>query len=314
MFVSIALLIGGLTILTFGAEGLVRAGASLALRLGVTPLVIGLTIIAWGTGSPEIVICSEAALKENSAIALGNIIGSNIGNIALVLGVAGLIFPIQAQAAVVRREMPIMVGVTVLLWALIADGRLGRLDGLVLLLGSFAYTIFVYLIARRDKSKLVTDEFSEAVGKPTRSAWLDAAMLLGGLAFLVGGAKLFVEGALAIAAYFKISQVVIGLTVVAIGTSLPELATSIVAARKREPDVALGNAIGSNIMNVTFILGVTALIQPISASEIKTTDLCVMLGCALLLWALLHFRKALDRTGSAFLLLGYAVYMVSLVR
>jgi cation:H+ antiporter len=309
----VVLVVIGLILLTVGAECLVRAGSSLALRMGVTPLVVGLTIVALGTSSPELVVSGEAAFYGNSAIALGNVIGSNIGNIALILGIAALVCPMKAHAEVVQREMPVMIGVTVLLWILLADGQLGRIDGFILFAGSFAYTFFVYFVARRNKSREVEDEFAEAVGNTSRPAWLDALMLIGGLALLVVGAKLLIDGALVIAAYFKVSQVIIGLTVVAIGTSLPELATSVVAAWKKEPDVALGNAIGSNILNILFVLGFTAMIQPISAAEIKLRDLSVMLGYAVLLFVLLRLRSVLDRAGAAVLLVGYLVYLYSLL-
>jgi cation:H+ antiporter len=282
--------------------------------MGVTPLVVGLTIVAVGTSSPEMVVSGEAAFYGQSAIALGNVVGSNIGNIALILGIAALVCPMKARAEIIQRELPIMIGVMALLWILVLDGEVGRLDGLLLFLGSFAYTFFVYSVARRNRLRAIDAEFSEAVGQPSQRTWLDVMMLIGGLALLIIGAKLLINGALAIATFFKISQVIIGLTVVAIGTSLPELATSVVAALKKEPDVALGNAIGSNILNVLLILGITALIQPISAAEIKVTDLGMMLGSSVLLFVLLRWRSGLDRLGATILLSGYGLYMYSLIR
>jgi cation:H+ antiporter len=162
--ISIALIVFGLILLTVGAEGLVRAGSSLALRMGVTPLVVGLTIVAVGTSSPELVVSAEAALYGNSAIALGNVVGSNIGNIAVILGIAALVCPMKARTEIIQREMPVMIAVSALLWILVLDGEVGRLDGLLLFLGSIAYIYFVYSIARRNKSREVDDEFSEAVG------------------------------------------------------------------------------------------------------------------------------------------------------
>jgi cation:H+ antiporter len=313
MALSVLFVVIGLILLTVGAEGLVRAGSSLALRLGVTPLVVGLTIVALGTSSPELVVSGEAAFYGNSAIALGNVVGSNIGNIALILGIAAVVCPMKARAEVVQREMPVMIGVTLLLWVLLIDGQLGRIDGFILFAASFAYIFFVYSVARRNKSREVADEFAEAVDHTARPVWLEIVMLVGGLALLVGGAKLLIDGALAIAAYFKVSEVIIGLTVVAIGTSLPELATSVVAAFKKESDVALGNAIGSNILNILFVLGFTAIIQPISAAEIKLRDLSVMLGYAVLLFVMLRLRSTLDRAGATVLLGGYLVYIYSLL-
>ncbi len=313
MLYLLFLVIFGLVLLTLGAEGLVRAGSSIALRLGVTPLVIGLTIVAFGTGSPELVVSAEAAFYGNSAIALGNVIGSNISNTCLILGTAALIYPMKSKTQVVQREIPVMVAATGILWLMIIDGELGRIDGLILLISSFAYTFFVYFIARRNKSEEVHKTFSEGIEEPSSSKVLDAAMLTGGLALLVVGAKILLDGAIGIAKIFQISEVVIGLTIVAIGTSLPELATSTVASFKKKSDLALGNAIGSNILNILCILGVTALIYPISAEEIRLLDMSVLLGVAILLWALLGMRFILDRVEGAILLIIYIVYIYTLI-
>jgi cation:H+ antiporter len=313
MLYLLFLVIFGLVLLTFGAEGLVRAGASIALRLGVTPLVIGLTIVAFGTGSPELVVSAEAAYYGNSAIALGNVIGSNISNTCLILGTAALIAPMEAKTQVVRREIPIMVAATGILWLMIIDGELGRFDGAFLLVCSFAYTFVIYFLARQNKSEDIHKSFSETIDEPTPSKWLDMLLLLGGLALLVAGAKILLDGAIGIAKIFQISEVVIGLTVVAIGTSLPELATSTVASFKGKSDLALGNAIGSNILNILCILGITALISPISAAEIRILDMAVLLGVAILLWALLGIRFILDRLEGAILIIIYIVYIYTLI-
>lgn len=314
MFYSLLFVIIGLVLLTLGAEGLVRSGSSLALRFGVTPLVIGLTIVAFGTGSPELVVSAEAAFYGNSAIALGNVVGSNISNTCLILGTAALIYPMKAQTQVVKREIPMMVVATGVLWIMIADGELGRIDGAILLISSFAYTFFVYYLARRDKKvQEIHLSSSDVLEKPSSSKLLDIAMLLGGLALLVIGAKILLDGAIEIARIFQISEVVIGLTIIAIGTSLPELATSTVASFNKKSDLALGNAIGSNILNILCILGVTALIYPISAAEIRLLDMAVLLGVACLLWALLGFRFLLDRLEGVVLLIIYVVYIYTLI-
>jgi cation:H+ antiporter len=314
MFYFLFLVVFGLVLLTFGAEGLVRAGTSIALRLGVTPLVIGLTIVAFGTGSPELVVSTEAAIYGNSAIALGNVIGSNISNTCLILGIAALIYPMKAKTQVVRREMPVMVVATALLWLLSADGELGQIDGAILFICSFLYTSLVYFIARRNKSDEIHKTFSEAIDKPTASKWLDMILLIGGLALLVVGAKILLNGAIGIAKIYQISEVIIGLTVIAIGTSLPELATSTVASFQKQSDLALGNAIGSNILNILCILGVTALISPITTAEIRLLDMGVLLGTSVLLWALLGFRFVLDRIEGGILIIVYLVYIYTLVQ
>ena len=309
----LCLVIAGLILLTLGAEGLVRAGASLALRLGVTPLVIGLTIVAIGTGSPELVVSIEAALYGNSAIALGNIIGSNISNTCLILGVAALISPMKAKTQVVRREVPIMVVATGLLWLLISDGELGRIDGGIFLAGGITYTAFVYFVARRNRSDEIHKTFSDAIEEPSSSKLLDILMLIGGLGLLVAGAKMLLDGAIGIAKIYEISEVVIGLTVIAIGTSLPELATSIMASFKNNSDLALGNAIGSNILNLSCILGLAAIIQPIPTGDIRTVDMIVLVGVSILLWAMLGTRFLLDRIEGAILVIIYVVYIYSLI-
>lgn len=312
MLISTIYVIAGLVMLTLGAEGLVRSGSSLALRLGVTPLVVGLTIVALGTSSPELVVSIQAAYLGSSSLALGNIIGSNISNTALILGTAALIYPLKARSVVIRREMPVMIAVSGILWLMLLDGSLGRAEGMILSAGAVAYTIFVYYFAKRGK-KEVEEEFSEAVDKPTKSVFVDGVLLVAGAALLVLGAKLLVDGAVFIAKLLSIPEVVIGLTVVAVGTSLPELATSTVAAVRKEADMALGNAIGSNISNILLVLGITAAINPISAAEIRTADLGMMLGTAVFLWALLGFRFVLDRLEGLILLVVYALYIYTLI-
>lgn len=312
MAYSIFLVIIGLVLLTLGAEGLVRSGSSIALRMGVKPLVVGLTIIAFGTGSPELVVAVKSAFYGNSAIALGSVVGSNISNTALILGVAAMVYPLKAEAQVVKREIPLMILITAMLWLLIADGELGRIDGIILLVSSVLYTFLVYFLARRSKEKEIHETFAEAIDEPTGKTWLDILLLIGGIGLLVLGANLLVDGAVAAAKILEISEVVIGLTIIAIGTSLPEMATSIVASYRKEADLALGNAIGSNIMNILCVLGATAIISPISASEIRFLDMAVLLGIAVFLWALLGYRYVLDRLEGAILVICYIIYIYTL--
>jgi cation:H+ antiporter len=313
MFLTILLIIGGLILLAVGAEGLVRGSSAIARRLGIAPLVIGLTIVAFGTGAPELLVSIGAALGGNSSIAIGNVVGSNISNIGLILGIAALVRPLTAGAEVIKREIPIMIAATVLLWLLILDGEIGRLDGLILTLSFVGYTFFNYWQARRNKQEFVDAEFDEAVPAPTRSIWFEIGMIIIGLAVLLGGAHLLLTGAVEIAELLGISQVVIGLTIVAIGTSLPELATSTVAAYKNEPDVALGNVIGSNVMNILAILGLTALILPISTADIRFFDMSVLLGSALLGLLLIWSGFVLNRIEGAILLIAYLAYIYSLL-
>ena len=306
---ALAILVG-LALLSIGAEALVRGSAALALRLGITPLVVGLTVVAFGTSSPELVVSVKASLDDNGAIALGNVVGSNICNIALILGVAALIKPVRIEAQVIRREIPVLIFASILLWAMLAGGELQRWMGLLLTVGLVAYIAFSYGGARAEKNEAVRDEFAEALPAPeARRAWVDVLFVLVGLAMLLFGANLFVDGAVAVAERFGVSQAVIGLTIVAVGTSLPELATSIVAAFKGEGDIAVGNAVGSSIFNILCILGVAALIRPMATTGISMVDLAVMTACAVLVMPMMRSGFCLNRWEGIFLLAVYVGYL-----
>jgi len=300
----------GLALLSIGAEALVRGSAALALRLGITPLVVGLTVVAFGTSSPELVVSVKASLDDNGAIALGNVVGSNICNIALILGVAALIKPVRIEAQVIRREIPILIFASILLWAMLAGGELQRWMGLLLTVGLVAYIAFSYGGARAEKNEAVREEFAEALPAPeARRAWVDVLFVLVGLAMLLFGANLFVDGAVAVAERFGVSQAIIGLTIVAVGTSLPELATSIVAAFKGEGDIAVGIAVGSSIFNILCILGVAALIRPMATTGISMVDLAVMTACAVLVMPMMRSGFCLNRWEGIFLLAVYVGYL-----
>lgn len=313
MLINLLLILVGLGLLAFGAEGLVRGSSSVALRLGVTPLVVGLTVVAFGTGSPEFVVSISSALNGSSGLALGNVVGSNISNIGLILGVAAVISPLTVRAEIVRRETPIMVVITGLFLLLLYDGELGRFDGIILTLGSIGYTFLTYYLSKQKQKKGVEEEFEEAYEETKGGFWKDILFIGFGLGLLILGANLLVSGAVEIAKYFGLSEIVIGLTIIAIGTSLPELATSVVAAKKGEADVALGNAIGSNVLNILAVLGVTAIVQPIYSEGIRTIDLGVMLGSAILLNVLLGRKFILDRIEGTILIIGYFIYVYSLL-
>ncbi len=314
MLLNSGYILGGLILLVLGAEGLVRGGTGLALRLGVTALAIGLTVVAFGTGSPEFVLSVEAARAGNSGIALGNVIGSNISNIALVLGVAALVRPMRVRSELIGREVPIMIAVTLLLCALLLDGNLSRIDGLVLTVCAVVYTVFSYAVAKRGENRMVDAEFDDALSEPARSVWLDAVLLASGLAALLLGASLLLKGATFIASAFGVSQVVIGLTVIAVGTSLPELATSVTATLRGEADVAFGNVVGSNVFNILAVLGVAALIRPFDVQGLRPLDLVALVGSAVLLLPLLWRGSVLNRWEGAGLVSCYGAYIYSLLR
>lgn len=313
MLIPILLILAGLVILTIGAELLVRGSSSAALRLGVSPLVVGLTVVAFGTGSPEFVVSLTAAFEGNSGIALGNIIGSNISNIALILGIAALIRPLAARTEILSREMPVLVAASALLWLFVYDGALSRIEGGILVSGAVVYTVLIYWLSRQKVKKEVLAEFDEAVEPAGKSPLVDGLLIVGGLVLLVAGANVLLNGSVTIAKSFGISDMVIGLTIIAIGTSLPELATSAVAAYKNEPDIAFGNAIGSNILNILAILGLTALIQPFAVEGVRTLDLAAMMLSVAFLYIMLGSRFTLDRVEATILIICYAAYIYTLL-
>lgn len=313
MLITVILILGGLLLLSFGAESLVRGSAALALRLGVTPLVVGLTVVAFGTSSPETVVSIQSAFNGNSALAIGNVIGSNISNVALILGLSALIRPLRVQARIIRREIPLMVLASILLCLLLMGGQLNRLEGLLLLVASIAYTALAYISARKNRDKIVEKEYEDALPRPKGEAWANLAFIIVGLILLIVGANLLVGGAITIAEWFGVSQVVIGLTIIAVGTSLPELATSIAAASKGEGDIVIGNVIGSNVLNILFVLGMAALIAPIYTNDLRLIDLAVMVGSAAIVFPLMRRGFHLTRLEGAFLLAGYISYLYSLM-
>ncbi|MGL6122535.1 MAG: calcium/sodium antiporter [Shewanella sp.] len=299
-------IIGGFIILTLGAEALVRGASSIALRLGITPLIIGLTIVAFGTSAPELAVSVKSALAGNSGIALGNVIGSNICNIGLILAITALIRPIQVQSQVVKRDIPLMILASMLFWAFLLDGELSLIDGVVLLSLLVGYLAFSYI-----SSKNSNDE--EEIEAGPNNSLLSALFILVGISMLVGGGILFVNGAVDLAKTFGVSEVIIGLTIVAIGTSMPELVTSVLAALKGQSDIAIGNVVGSNLFNILGILGITAIVQPVSSLGFQPLDFIVMLAFAIIILPFAWTGFRIGRREGSVLLLGYLGYMAYLV-
>ena len=305
---SVVLLAIGVALLYTGGEALVRNARVLARAWGLSPMAVGLTVVAFGTSAPELAASLAAALHGSPEIAVGNVIGSNIANTALVLPLAALLLPLRTEARFLRRELPIMVGVALLLTFLLIGGVLGRLEGFlfVALLGAY-----LWFLLRDGESPKVREEFQAAFpagrGVP---AWRSGIGVLLGLGLLVGGAELLVSGAVSIARALSVPELVIGLTMVAIGTSLPELAAAIVAAVRRETEIVLGNIVGSSILNILVILGVTVLVRPIQVPFVEVApDLAVMLGVSLLLWPFLASGLRLGRREGIVLLLLYSLYV-----
>ncbi|MFH1480898.1 MAG: calcium/sodium antiporter [Pseudomonadota bacterium] len=313
MTLMIVHLIAGVLFLYLGAEGLVRGSASLAGRLGLTRLVIGLTIVAFGTSSPELVVSIKTAYNGQGDLSLGNIIGSNICNIALILGLSSLIRPLSVNVQVVRLQIPIMIAVSLLLWALLMDGRLDRLEGVGLCMGILAYTIYSLHLARKETGQSFRKEGRNPEEGSMPKFWINVLFAAGGLALLVFGANLFVSGAVSMAKILHISQALIGLTIVAVGTSLPELATSLVAALRKEGDIAIGNVVGSNIFNILAILGISSLVRPVEMGGIGKGDIIMMILTAILTLPMAWSGFRLARWEGIILLALYGGYIYYLL-
>jgi len=307
MLLNIFFIALGLFGLYLGGTMFVGASAALARRLGMSPLMVGLTVVSIGTSLPELIVSLGAALSGRSEIALGNVIGSNIANIGLILGLSGLIMPLTVHVSLLRRELPIMVGVTLLTLGLALNGDISRFDGVLLLTGMVVFLAWTVYGAQRSKTKPDTP-----LDLPDEPQWRTLLRLVGGLGLLLIAAQLTVEGATGAARAFGVSELVIGITLVAVGTSLPELVTSITAALQRQSDIAVGNIVGSNIFNLLGILGATSLASPIPvAPQVLQIDGLVMLGFAVLLLPFLLNRKLGKLESLTFLGLyvGYNIYL-----
>jgi len=307
--IHVLIMSGGIGVLYIGAEWLVRGAARLAGSLGVSPIVVGLTVVSFGTSAPELVVAVVASVRGNSDLAIGNVLGSNLANIGLILGLTALIRPLDVAARVVWREVPWMLLVTAALYPLAFDHDLSRGDGVILLMALFAYLIFVFQSAEGEAPEILEEyeDFMKASKQgPGKVTLKDVGLVIGGCAALVAGGYAIVEGAVFVATYLGVSQVIIGLTVVAVGTSLPELATSVVAALRQEADIALGNIIGSNIFNLTAILGTAAVIRPIGIPQtLLVRELPAVLFMSLLILPLQRTGWRIQRWEGALLLVCY---------
>ncbi|MGL6171219.1 MAG: calcium/sodium antiporter [Vibrio sp.] len=316
MLEAVVLLFIGLAILVWGADKLVFGSAALARNIGISPLVIGMTILAMGSSAPEMMVSATAALEGKTDTAVGNVLGSNIANIALILGITAMVKPLSIGSAVIRRELPIMLGVTLIAGMILWDNYLGFYEG-ILLIGLFSVFILIMLqISRKEQSHgdtLLDEQASEIpAGVNNRHALF---WVIVGLILLPLGASMLVDNAVVIAKYFGMSDLVIGLTIIAIGTSLPELAASLAGALKGEDDMAVGNIIGSNVFNILAVMGIPGLLNPsLLSSQAMGRDFWVMLGVSLLLVALvLGKRRQINRWEGALLLscfIGYISYLL----
>jgi len=297
MLIPVLLVVASLVVLYFGADFLVKGSSSLAVRLGISPLVVGLTVVAFGTSAPELLVSVQSALEGNPGIAVGNVMGSNIFNVCAILGISAMIYPLRVNPRLIRLDAPVMLAATLLFVGIFHNGSFGRWAG-------------IYCVYKAKRGEVV--EGDEEI-KPTKSWMLDVVLVIAGLALLVWGSGLLVDNAVIIAKALGWSEAVIGLTIVAAGTSMPELATSVVAALKKRTDIAIGNVIGSNIFNLLAVLGLTATIAPVETNQINWTDMLVMLGTSLLLLPFMRTGFKIGRGEGGVLLVIYIAYTLYLI-
>jgi cation:H+ antiporter len=315
---QVILFVIGLVALIAGAEMLVRGASKLALALGISPLVVGLTIVALGTSSPEIAVSVGAVVNGTTDIAIGNVIGSNICNVLFILGVSAMVAPLAVHSQVIRQEVPIMIGASILLLAVVLDGRLGRTDAGLMLVLVIAYTIFVVRQSRAETAE-IRDEYAAAA--PSSGGWdghwaMQVLMVAAGLGLLVVGSNWLVDAAVAFARALGVSDLIIGLTVIAAGTSMPEVATSVMAVLRGERDIAVGNVVGSNIFNILGCLGISGLVSANGLAispAVMHFDLWVMIAVALACLPVFVAGREIGR-GKGVIFVGYyAAYIAYLI-
>lgn len=300
MMIDVLLIVVGVALVLFGADKLTEGASALARRMNVPEIVIGLTIVAAGTSAPELFVSIVSALKGTPDMAVGNVVGSNTMNAMLIVGCAAMVAPMAISPSTVKKDIPFSVLASVALIVLALDSFLGRVDGIILLAGFAAFMVYTLMQAKTGSSEAV---------KEASPVWKNLLFVVFGLAGLVVGSNLFVDSASSVALSLGISEGVVGLTIVAGGTSLPELATSVVAARKGQSAIAIGNVIGSNVFNILLILGLTATINPLEIEGITTIDMAVMLLSVALVWFFSRTRYTVERWEGAVLVGGYMLYL-----
>ncbi|MBC8871148.1 MAG: calcium/sodium antiporter [Planctomycetes bacterium] len=316
-----ALFLAGFVLLVVGAEFLVRGASRLAEAAGISKLVVGLTVVAYGTSAPElaVTVCSTYAQPPRPGLAIGNVVGSNIANVLLVLGIATIVAPLVVSRSVVRIGVPLMIGVSVLMLLLGMDGQISRIDGVILFVGSLAYTIVTVVHSRRETRAAIRSQGIEHTPKPRRLVLTQIAvnlgLILGGLIVLVLGSRWLVQGAVEVANLLGVSGLIIGLTIVAIGTSLPEVATSIVAVLRGERDIAVGNVVGSNIFNILLVLGGCGIVSPdnvlVSQAALRF-DIPIMIVVAVACLPVFFVKYTIERWEGFVFLIYYAAYLTYL--
>lgn len=311
ILLQFGLLVLGFVMLIKGADWFVDGAAGIATKLGIPQLIIGLTIVAMGTSAPEAAVSISSAMKGSADITIGNVVGSNILNVLVILGLTASIVAIKVAKSTVRIEIPFMIGISVLLLALGMTGNvITFVEGVVLWIAFIAYLAYLFVMAKKGKEKSEEETANDGKKKPL---WLLAVLIAVGAAMIVLGSNFAVDGASAIATAFGLSERFIGLTIVALGTSLPELVTSVTAAKKGNADIAIGNIVGSNIFNILFVVGTTALITPVAFAPNFLIDSLVGIGAAVLLWIGCFRKNQLGRPVGILMLVAYAAYFVYLL-
>ncbi len=316
---TLVLFVLGFVLLVAGAEWLVRGASRLAAASGVTPLVIGLTVVAFGTSAPELAVSVHSAFNGQPDLALGNVVGSNILNILLILGVSALITPLTVSQQLVRWDVPLMIGVSLLVYLFALNGVIGRLEGALLFVGIVAYSVFSILKSRRESTEVQAEyaqAFEQSEERSTGVVLKNLGLLAVGTALLVLGAHWLVDGAVATARFLGVSELIIGLTIVSVGTSLPEVAASVVAALQGERDIAVGNAVGSNLFNLMSVLGLTSLVSPggiaVSPAALHF-DIPVMVVVAVACLPIFFTQHRIDRWEGGLFLAYYVAYVTFLI-
>lgn len=309
--------------LYYGAEWLVKGSSSLAKSMGLTPIVIGLTVVAFGTSAPELFVSVVSSIKGKSMIAVGNVVGSNICNIALVLGLTSLFQPITGHRSVISRDIPIMLGISLYLLLISFNSIIGRLEGATLFGGVILYTCFNYVMAKKDSTRIPESDIIVSKSGVKKAGYITSTpkqviLIVAGIAGVVGGADILIDAAVKIMTVLGVNEKFIGLTIVAFGTSLPELATSVIAAMRKEMDISIGNLVGSNVFNILSVLGMAAIVRPISipGGFIESSlliDYLVMMFISFLPWLMMRKTSTVTRTDGLVLLscyVGYVIYLI----
>lgn len=307
--IDVLMILGGLVLLFFGGEGLIKGAVSLARNFGLSKLLVSAVVVGFGTSMPEMTVSVGAALKGASDIAIGNVVGSNIANILLIVGVAAILCPIFIAGTAVKRDTFVMLGASLALCGLAMTGMIAFAAGFLMFAALIAYIVWSYTQDKKNGAETAAHIEEDIEGEPQLSSGKASVFALAGLGLLVAGAYILVEGAVAIARDFGLSEAVIGLTIVAVGTSLPKLATAVVAAYRKHSDVIIGNILGSNIFNILSILGITAMLSPIPvAAQIASYDVWIMLGVAIALSIYLLRGLTIGRFSGIAMLLAYCAY------